>query len=594
MEKFRLIPLLTAAVMGCTALLAGCGKGSDSSSKAEEGAKTSDDGSINKDLTATELARLLGNGTNLGNTMEAYGHKSYSADTDPESFETLWGQPVTTEEMIKGMKASGFDSLRVPVAWTNAMEYEKGDYTINEAYLDRVEEIINYALDNDMYVIINDHWDGSWWGMFGSSEQSDVDKAFEMYKSMWTQIANRYKKYSDRLIFEGANEELGDRLNDTDVCKNSGSLSKAECYEMANRINQTFVDTVRATGGNNEQRFLLIAGYNTDITMTCSDKFQMPTDTAKDKLLLSVHYYTPWDYCGTKGRSDWGTKSDYEEQNRLFKNMTKYSEQGYGIIIGEYAVLTNGGDVKKGTDKFINNLLDNCDAYGFAPFLWDCSDFFSRSELKMRDETVAKIFDERRRDNQSSMTVEEERAAAVKKLDETLAAAPEKLTDDTAPQADENTAVAWIMYQSADFSVCYSVGDEYDPASKSNGVIAENAVIDGEGTYTVSLDMSSNNANGIAFSALGIANGEKLYPNYIATIDEIKINGEAVETIAEGYTTSDDQLCTRVNLVNQWVSAPPEDARIAGGDLSKASPTILDYAGKINTLEITFTYAPAA
>ena len=255
MEKFRLIPLLTAAVMGCTALLAGCGKGSDSSSKAEEGAKTSDDGSINKDLTATELARLLGNGTNLGNTMEAYGHKSYSADTDPESFETLWGQPVTTEEMIKGMKASGFDSLRVPVAWTNAMEYEKGDYTINEAYLDRVEEIINYALDNDMYVIINDHWDGSWWGMFGSSEQSDVDKAFEMYKSMWTQIANRYKKYSDRLIFEGANEELGDRLNDTDVCKNSGSLSKAECYEMANKINQTFVDTVRATGGNNEQRF---------------------------------------------------------------------------------------------------------------------------------------------------------------------------------------------------------------------------------------------------------------------------------------------------------------------------------------------------
>lgn len=172
-----------------------------------------------------------------------------------------------------------------------------------------------------------------------------------------------------------------------------------------------------------------------------------------------------------------------------------------------------------------------------------------------------------------------------------LRLAPEKLTDDTAPQADENTAVAWIMYQSADFSVCYSVGDEYDPVSKSDGVIAENAVIDGEGTYTVSLDMSSNNANGIAFSALGIANGEKLYPNYIATIDEIKINGEAVENIAEGYTTSDDQLCTRVNLVNQWVSAPPEDARIAGGDLSKASPTILDYAGKINTLEITFTYA---
>ena len=97
MRTIKAISLLTAAVMGCTALLAGCGKGSDSSSQAEEGAKTSDDGSINKDLTATELARLLGNGTNLGNTMEAYGHKNYSADADPESFETLWGQPVTTE-----------------------------------------------------------------------------------------------------------------------------------------------------------------------------------------------------------------------------------------------------------------------------------------------------------------------------------------------------------------------------------------------------------------------------------------------------------------------------------------------------------------
>lgn len=102
----------------------------------------------------------------------------------------------------------------------------------------------------------------------------------------------------------------------TQTCaKTQALLSKAECYEMANKINQTFVDTVRATGGINRTAFSSYRRLQYRVTMTCSNKFQMPTDTAKDKLLLSVHYYTPWDYCGTKGRSDWGTKTDYEEQN---------------------------------------------------------------------------------------------------------------------------------------------------------------------------------------------------------------------------------------------------------------------------------------
>ena len=194
--------------------------------------------------------------------------------------------------MIQSMKDAGFDTLRIPVAWTNAMDFENGDYTIGEHYLDRVEEIINYALDAGMYVIVNDHWDGGWWGKFGSATQEIRDAAMEMYISMWTQIAERYKDYPEQLIFESANEELGDRLNDKDLCPDSGTLSKNECYEMTNKINQTFVDTIRSTGGNNKDRFLLIAGYNTDIVHTCDDRFVMPTDTAKNKLLISVHYYT--------------------------------------------------------------------------------------------------------------------------------------------------------------------------------------------------------------------------------------------------------------------------------------------------------------
>lgn len=114
---------------------------------------------------------------------------------------------------------------------------------------------------------------------------------------MWTQICEHFSDYSYKLIFESANEELCHRLNDSDVTGTEGVLSEDECYETTNRINSEFVKLVRSTGGKNADRFLLIAGYNTDFRKTCDDRYQMPEDTAKDKLLLSVHYYTPWDYC---------------------------------------------------------------------------------------------------------------------------------------------------------------------------------------------------------------------------------------------------------------------------------------------------------
>ena len=215
------------------------------------GIETMDNGYMRKDLSASELTVLMGNGINLGNTMEAYGRISLGTEAPVSGYETFWSQPVTTQEMITGMKNAGFDTLRIPVAWTNAMDYESGDYTIREDYLNRVEEIINYALNENMYVVINDHWDGGWWGMFGSASEETRQKAWDLYTSMWTQIAERYKEYSDYLIFESANEELGNRLNDTDVAADSGALSADECYEMTLKINQKVVDIVHGTGGNN-------------------------------------------------------------------------------------------------------------------------------------------------------------------------------------------------------------------------------------------------------------------------------------------------------------------------------------------------------
>ena len=117
----------------------------------------------NSEMSSIELTKVMGNGINLGNTMEAYGRGSLGTNADVTAYETFWGQPVTTQEMITGMKDAGFDSIRIPVAWTNMMAFETGDYTINPAYLDRVGEIIEYAYNADMYVILNDHWDGGWW-----------------------------------------------------------------------------------------------------------------------------------------------------------------------------------------------------------------------------------------------------------------------------------------------------------------------------------------------------------------------------------------------------------------------------------------------
>jgi len=595
-RKNAFAAIALAAVM----LFSGCNGGEDPTQTQESSAPTTEAPEVSvteesNEMTALEVTRLMGNGINLGNTMEAYGHKSYLTGSDPTSFEGLWGQPTTTREMIEGMKAAGFDSLRIPVAWTNGMNYESGDYTIDTRLLERVKTIVDYALDCDMYVVINDHWDGSWWGMFGSADESTREKAMEMYKAMWSQIADYFGDCSYKLIFESANEELGDRLNDKDVAADSGTLSKAECYETTNLINSEFVKLIRSTGGKNADRFLLIAGYNTDIACTCDDRFVMPEDTAKDKLIVSVHYYTPWDYCGTKSVNQWGSPQDYDEQNKLLEKMTKFTEKGYGVIIGEYAVLVDGSTPKPDTDLFYNNFLNNCDLYNYCPMLWDCNNLYRRSSCFISDESMSKLFKERSLSGQSALSENEVKENAEKGMAKALEAAKERMIDENDIPASDDAAVAWIMYQSSDYGVSYSVGDVYDPTNKTVGVKATNALITGEGTYTIGLDFSEiNGAKGVAFSAIGISNGETLYPGYIITIDSFTVNGEECELAGKAYTSSDDGKCTRVNLFNQWVSSVPEDARTADGSLDGTSAQIWQINKKKNIENISITITVSA
>ena len=289
-----------------------------------------------------------------------------------------------------------------------------------------------------------------------------------------------------------------------------------------------------------------------------------------------------------------------EEQNRLLKKLTKFTEQGYGVIIGEYGVLTDGkATPKPDTDIYFTNFLDNCDLYNFCPLLWDCNGLYRRNEGAISDPTIAKLFKDRSFASQPENTEEETAAvaaAAKKSMEEALEAANDRMTDEGDIPATDDTAVAWIMYQSADYNASYCVGDIYDPTNKTVGIKAQNALIEGDGQYTVSLDFSGiGGARGVNFSALGIYNGEKFFPGCVISIDSFKVNGEEYALEGKPYTGADDGKCTRVNLYNQWVSKAPDTARTTDGSLDGASAQIWQIGAKerIELVEITFTLTTA-
>ena len=571
-----------------------------------EEAEAVDNGVMREGLTALEATRLMGNGINLGNTLEACDNNVGIKTNAPLSYETHWGQPKTTQAMIDGMKAAGFDTIRIPVAWmTNATHLYEGDYTIDADYMDRVEEVVCYARKAGMYVIINDHWDGGWYGMFGSESAETRALAMEAYKGMWQQIAERFRDYSDYLIFESANEELGGRFDENSPLYCSDSvvtyLTDDERYALTNEINQTFVDVVRATGGNNATRFLLIAGYSTDINQTCDDRFQMPKDTVDSKLMVSVHYYDPWSYCGASSAvsaTKWGKVSDYEYMDQQLAKMTKFTEAGYGVVIGEYGALPCSDGLKDNTLAYHTAFLDACTKYNLTNCLWDCSGLYKRVSQTFADDDILAMYQEKRQANEEGQDYADVQAAAAAEAAAAAAEAPVTFLQD-AVVVDDQTALAWIMWNDGSWALTHSVGDTYNADSISEGLVATNAIITGEGKYTVGLDFTGT-AQGysasVAFAAIGISNGEALYPNYLVNIKEVRINGEIYRLKGRAYTTSDDGLCTRVNLYNEWVTSVPKTARLPGGNLAGATPTPINrndaVIAEIKTIEIDFEYVP--
>ena len=365
------------------------------------GIATIDDGVMRSDIDAYDIVHDMGIGINLGNTLDAVAGWLNGGGT-VEDYETAWGAPVTTQEMITGMKKAGFHSIRIPVAWSNLMK-DDGTYTINEDYFNRVETVMNYAFNAGMYAIVNIHYDGGWWARFGSKTESERTQAMVKYKAMWTQIANRFNEYSDHLIFEAANEELGERLNSTDDYAGSGYFTNTDdLYKQVTAINQAFVDTVRGTGGNNASRFLLIAGYNTDIAKTCDERYVMPTDTIDGHMMISVHYYSPATYCTVDDpdnswgyRDSWGTEDDIAEMKDTLNLMRiNYVNKGIPVIIGEYGVIAGKNSDgtthrKDGRDVFISTICEYALTHGMCPVLWDINEIYSRASNTIVHSTEA-------------------------------------------------------------------------------------------------------------------------------------------------------------------------------------------------------------
>ncbi len=567
-----------------------------------------DDGVMRENLSAMELTRLMGNGINLGNTMEACNSGVYFTAGQPAiSYETLWGQPVTTQESIDGMKAMGFDTLRLPVAWmTNATSLRNdGNYTIEASYLARVKEIVDYARNAGMYVIINDHWDGGWYGMFGSETEATRTLAMEAYKGMWTQVATYFKDYSDYVIFEAANEELGARFDENSLyCDDSviQYFSDQEKYDLCNAVNQAFVDAVRATGGNNASRFLLISGYGTNVDQTCDERFLMPVDTASDKLLISVHCYSPSTYClanSAESATPWGLKNHYESLEAELAKMTKFTQQGIGVVIGEYGALPANDGLKKNTLEYHTLFLNLCTKYDLTSCLWDCSGLYVRKDKAPVNAEIGELYQKQNAASEVGKdyaALQAEAAAAI-----TAAAEAAPLTfDENALTVTDTTAIGWIMWNDGGYQISYSVGDTYTPDSKTPGLKVTDVEITGPGTYTVGLDFTGT-AQGysasVAFSAIGIGNGEIIFPGYVIDIKKVEINGEKYNLKGRAYTTSDDGKCTRVNLFNEWVPVPNyATARMHGGNTAGITATPINRndapIAHIETIYITFEYGP--
>jgi endoglucanase len=320
---------------------------------------------------AMSLAKKLGLGWNLGNSLEACN----GADS---AGETLWGNPQVTREFLASVKKAGFRTIRIPCAWSGYID-DAATYHISEKWLARVAEVVGYCVDLDLYAILNDHWDGGW--LEEHPKLEDQPAVLEKERAIWTQIADYFKDFDEHLLFAGMNEVRDGYGTPTD-----DNIAVHQSYLQA------FIDTVRKSGGNNQYRNLVIQGYRTDIALTV-DHLTIPTDPTAGRLFVEIHFYDPWDFCGEGGDvylwgqkykggehvSSWGQEDWVDEAFGRMK--TKFVDRGYPVILGEFSVTYRktlaAAELTKHIDArnyYLHYVAKAAYTLGITPCYWDNGD----------------------------------------------------------------------------------------------------------------------------------------------------------------------------------------------------------------------------
>lgn len=515
-----------------------------------------------EDLNQSQIVEAMGPGWNLGNQLESV------TDNVPE--ETNWGNPVITEKLIQSVKAAGFKSIRIPVSYFAKIDDDK-DYTIDSKWLDRVQEVVDYCIKNDLYAVINIHGDGyntidGSWLLCNGKNQTEIKKK---YKKVWKQIAERFKNYDEHLLFESMNEEF------------DGSYSEPnkEYYQNINDYNQIFVDTVRKTGDNNTKRWLIIPGWNTNIDYTAGDYgFKLPTDQYRNKsidkeeqrIMISVHYYSPWDFCGGENGviTQWGNEADDPSKtsttcdetymkNQLNLMKTTFADKGYPVFIGEYGSIDKtsyDSENEYYRAYFARKLCQLSRKNGCIPMYWD-NGYNGVHGFGLFDRTTCEI---------------------------TQPVIIDAIMEGFGQKASQNSTLMSVRLYVSDSKYWTTIQSDNTARITKKG-----------GTYTLKLkgdkDMLSNITT-IALKDCNVELGNQTksdFTNAQIVIDKVRFNGTDY-TVKENKNDEvfSEKGSLQMELINQWSEAEP----MIKGLQKKESFSFQDADYKDeNVLEVTFT-----
>lgn len=337
---------------------------------------------MNVEMTSMELSKAVKIGFNIGNTYEAIskdGNGNLTGD------ETTWGNIAPDANLFRSIKAAGFNFVRMPLSFSHQLVDPKG-YEIKKEWFDKIAGSIDAAIAAGLYIKINIHWDGGWMDHVNDQYKAAIYERFEAY---WKQIALRFRDYNDHLLFAGMNE-----VQDVERDVNDGSSlpPSAENFKVHNRLNQMFVNTVRATGGRNYYRHLVIQSYVTGISYALSQLI-FPSDVVENRIFLETHYYDPWEFCIKEKdyKTEWGkpfadTGGDVpswgleDHMDDTFKSLKKFTDNNIPVMIGEWGAPSRVKDGLKGDalkrhidsrDYYYWYLVKTCLKYNLLPVNWD-------------------------------------------------------------------------------------------------------------------------------------------------------------------------------------------------------------------------------